>query len=289
MSVTRYLQTLCIAYEAADFYTSYGQRMASQPMQLQAYMISCKPSVPDVTAATVRKFTSRFVDRFPFPDTDVNLNVAFETLAVSLEKKAFDAAEHAEAILMALACSTLSDNSVEGLDSEDAAIQSIFRVSATPVSLSTRHSADMFRHWQTTRIPVGICEKCCYCCHKLAELLKRRAGLDCVLPGQGTHSTAVLPCIPPAGLPTDVLVELRVILLRVLHGTIETVLDTIRSAQTSPTDSTSTEAPPLHKSGDFRARRFTLTPDNSPDISPQPEESVGGPEPESGSTEDFRL
>ncbi len=282
MSVTRYLETLCIAYEAAEFYTSYGQRMASQPMQLQAYMISSKPGIPDVTAATVREFASRFVDRFSFADTTVD--AALETLAVSLEKKAFDAAEHAEAILMALACSSLSGTvSFEGLDSEDAAIPSIFRVSTTPVSLSTRHSADMFLHWQTTRIPVGVSKQCCFCCHKLAELLKRRAGLDCVLPGQGTHST-IVPWIPPAGLPPDVLVELREILLRVLHNTIENVLDTIRSAQTSPAES-STEA--LHKSDDFRARRFTLTPDNSPDIPPQPEEPVC--DLASGSTEEFRL
>ncbi|TFK78997.1 hypothetical protein K466DRAFT_668265 [Polyporus arcularius HHB13444] len=261
MSVTRYLHTLCIAYEAANFYTSYGQRMASQPMQLQAYTISCIPTVPDVTAATVCEFASRFVDRFPFPDTTVD--AAFETLVVSLEKKAFDAAEHAEAVLMSLACSSLSGTvAVEGIDSEDAAIQSIFR---------------------TTRVPVGVSEKCCFCCHKLASLLKQRAGLECVLPGQGTHST-IVPWIPPPGLSPDVLVELRVILLRVLHSTIETVLDDIRSAQPSPADPMSpTEAHPLHKSADFRARRFTLTPDNSPVIPPS------DPNPEGGSTGDFSL
>ncbi|TFK81515.1 hypothetical protein K466DRAFT_667065 [Polyporus arcularius HHB13444] len=268
MSVTRYLQTLCIAYEAADFYTSYGQRMASQRMQLQAYTISCKPSIPDVTAATVREFANRFVDRFPFPDTTVD--AALETLAASLEKKSFDAAEHPEAVLMALACSSMSGTvAVEGVDSEDVAIQFMFR---------------------TTRVPVGVSEKCCFCCHELAELLKRRAGVDCVLPGQGTHPTVIFPWIPPPGLPPEVLVELRLIFLRVLHSTIETVLDDIRSAQPSSADPMSpAEAQPLHKSDDFRARRFTLTPDNSPviNIPPQAEASVG--DLDSGFTEEFSL
>ena len=55
---------------------------------------------------------------------------------------------------------------------------------------------------------------------------------------QGTHWT-ILPWIPPRGIPLDVLVELRMTLLRALYNTVKEAVDTLLFTQTSPADSIS--------------------------------------------------
>ena len=104
-------------------------------MQLQAYVLSSKPeSIPPITAATVRGFTSRFTNHFALSLGQVtSVAAAFEKLASNVEKVPFDAVEHAEAIIMALACaSAVSDmGSALGLETESKApttVQSIFQV-----------------------------------------------------------------------------------------------------------------------------------------------------------------
>ena len=83
---------------------------------------------------------------------------------------------------------------------------------------------------------MGVVKKCCFCCHNLATLIKERVGLEFVL--QGTHST-ILPWVPPRGIPLDVLVELRMTLLRALYNTVKEAVDTLLFTQTSPADSIS--------------------------------------------------
>ncbi|KAH9930423.1 uncharacterized protein BXZ73DRAFT_101798 [Epithele typhae] len=57
-------------------------------------------------------------------------------------------------------------------------------------------------------IAMGVSQKCCYCCHLLAQLIAERQSdrVQFVLPG--TRS-AVLPWYPPDGLPIDVLKRMR--------------------------------------------------------------------------------
>ncbi|RPD56208.1 hypothetical protein L226DRAFT_538364 [Lentinus tigrinus ALCF2SS1-7] len=182
-------------------------------MQLQAYMLSSKPAIPEVTADTVRGFARKFLDHFEFPESQRNnVSSAFDQLAKKLDNTPFDAAEHAEATIMALAYANKDGTVTTDPAAKFAStLQSIF---------------------QANPVPVGISKKCCFCCHKLASLPEQRAGLKFAL--QGTHST-VFPWIPPAGLPYEVLVELRLALLRVMYDTVNTaVAEIIRSAQTSP-------------------------------------------------------
>ena len=108
--------------------------MGKRDMQLQAYVLSSKPSNPVITAATVREFADKFTDHFfPTFGPETNVAVAFEELARKLESIPFDAVEHAEAIIMALACaSAVSDmGSALGLETESkttTTVQSIFQV-----------------------------------------------------------------------------------------------------------------------------------------------------------------
>ena len=133
-SVLRYLQTLCIAFYAADFFNSYAKRMGKRDMQLQAYVLSSKPSIPAITAATVREFADKFTDHFfPTFGPETNVAVAFEELARKLESTPFDAVEHAEAIVMALACDSAGMGADSALGSQESskattAIQAIFYV-----------------------------------------------------------------------------------------------------------------------------------------------------------------
>ncbi|KAI0705288.1 hypothetical protein C8T65DRAFT_696412 [Cerioporus squamosus] len=251
-SVVRYLRTLCTPYTAAQFYVLYGRRMARHGVRLKAYTLSSnlKPSVPRIDDATVREFAHKFLKHFPFPEdySDV-LTSAFEKLAKPLENYTLDAAEHAEATLMALACSSRSDartvNAMgPGLETE-----------------STKTVQDMFKSalsaWVSRVVPVGVSKKCCFCCYKLATLLKERAGLDFVL--QGMRSVIFL-WVPPDGVPTEVLIDLRLTLVRVLYDTIAEAVNTLRSVQTSSADSVSASDPPssfppqLHLPPQLRAR-----------------------------------
>ena len=128
-SVLRYLQTLCTAFYAADFFVSYTKRMGKRDMQLQAYVLSSKPSNPVITAATVREFADKFTDHFfPTFGPETNVAVAFEELARKLESIPFDAVEHAEAIAMALACDSSRTGVDSALGSHENSIQSIFHV-----------------------------------------------------------------------------------------------------------------------------------------------------------------
>ena len=133
--VLRYLRKLCVAVDAAVFYSSYAKQLAKRDMQLQAYVLTSKPgSIPPITAAAVREFASRFTNHFSLSLGQVtSVAAAFEKLANDVEKIPFDAVEHAEAIIMALACaSAVSDvGSALGLETESKApttVQSIFQV-----------------------------------------------------------------------------------------------------------------------------------------------------------------
>ena len=131
----RYLRKLCIAVDAAVFYSSYAKQLAKHDMQLQTYVLTSKPeSIPPITAATVREFASRFTSHFSLSLGQVtSVAAAFEKLANDVEKIPFDAVEHAEAIIMALACaSAVSDmGSALGMETESKAtttVQSVFQV-----------------------------------------------------------------------------------------------------------------------------------------------------------------
>ena len=103
--VLRYLRTLCIAIDAATFYTSYAKRLAKRDLQLQAYLVSSKPSIVPITSATVREFAGKFMKHFsPSLEQVKGVAPAFEKLARSVDKASFNAVEHVEAILMAVAC-----------------------------------------------------------------------------------------------------------------------------------------------------------------------------------------
>ena len=105
--VLRYLRKLCVSVDAAVFYSSYGKQLAKGDMQFQAYVLTSMPeSIPPITAATVREFTSRFTNHFSrtLRGSQGNVTSAFECLAEKLQSTPFDAVEHAEAIVMALAC-----------------------------------------------------------------------------------------------------------------------------------------------------------------------------------------
>ncbi|RPD71382.1 hypothetical protein L226DRAFT_537955, partial [Lentinus tigrinus ALCF2SS1-7] len=182
-------------------------------MQLQAYTLSSKPTIPEVTADTVRGFAHKFLDHFAFPEPQrTNISSTFDKLVKKLDRTPFHAAEHAEATIMGLAYANRDGTATTDPAAKSAStLQSIF---------------------QANPVPVGVTKKCCFCCHKLASLLKEHAGLDTVLPD--THST-ILPWIPPAGIPSEVLVELRLALLRVMYDTVNTAVAQInRSGQTSP-------------------------------------------------------
>ena len=104
-------------------------------MQFQAYVLTSMPeSIPPITAATVREFTSRFTNHFSLSLGQVaTVAAAFEKLANDVEKVPFNAVEHAEAIIMTLACaSAVSDmGSALGMETESKAtttVQSIFQV-----------------------------------------------------------------------------------------------------------------------------------------------------------------
>ena len=131
----RYLRKLCVAVDAAVFYSSYGTQLAKGDMQLQAYALTSKPeSIPPITAATVREFASRFTNHFSLSLGQVaSVAAAFEKLANDAETIPFEAVEHAEAIIMALACaSAVSDTgSALGLKTESKApttVESVFQV-----------------------------------------------------------------------------------------------------------------------------------------------------------------
>ena len=242
----RYLRKLCVAVDAAVFYSSYGKQLAKRDMQLQAYVLTSKPgSIPPITAAAVREFASRFTNHFSLSLGQVtSVAAAFEKLANDVEKIPFYAVEHAEAIIMALGCApAVSDTaSVWGLQASNEAtttIQSVFQVRVW-FDCQRRYLTVISQHFQAAQVPVGVVKKCCFCCHTLATLLKEHAGLDFVL--QDTHST-IFPWVPPRGLPLDVLQKLRLTLLRVLYDTVKKTVDsTIRPTQTSPADSVSTES-----------------------------------------------
>ncbi|KAI0756211.1 hypothetical protein C8Q80DRAFT_1264298 [Daedaleopsis nitida] len=228
-SMLRYLRTLCIAVDAAKFYTSYADRFHDRDIGLRAYILPSKPSIPPpITSTTVRDFAGKFMSHFsPSLPSETNVTAAFEKLAMEVEKQKYvNAAEHAEAIIMALACNPAGSGVVKALglkrESEAATdIQSIFDISRRP----------------NGEVPVGVSKKCCFCCHKLATLLKQHADRSFVL--QGTNSM-IFPWIPPKGIPLDVLTELRLTLLRVLYDTVEQTVHTLsRSVQMSPAETLS--------------------------------------------------
>ena len=133
--VLRYLRKLCVAVDAAVFYSSYAKQLAKRDMQFQAYVLTSKPeSIPPIPAAIVREFASRFTNHFSLSLGQVrSVAAAFEKLANDVEKKPFAVVEHAEAIIMALACaSAVSDmGSALGLETESKApttVESIFQV-----------------------------------------------------------------------------------------------------------------------------------------------------------------
>ena len=102
----RYLHTLCIPFHAADFFKTYAKHMGKRDLHLEAYVFSSKPSSSPITAATVREFADRFTNHFSrtLRGSQGNVTSAFECLAEKLQSTPFDAVEHAEAIVMALAC-----------------------------------------------------------------------------------------------------------------------------------------------------------------------------------------
>ena len=130
----RYLHTLCIPFHAADFFKTYAKRMGKRDLHLEAYVLSPKPSSSPIEAATVREFADKFTNHFSqMFGSQANVASAFERLAEKLDSIPFDAVEHAEAIVMALACDSAGSDvgSALGLEMTSKAtttVKSIFEV-----------------------------------------------------------------------------------------------------------------------------------------------------------------
>ncbi|TBU52490.1 hypothetical protein BD310DRAFT_1043038 [Dichomitus squalens] len=212
--VIRYLKTLAIPFAAASFLVHYCHKLSPLSLHLEAFVVYASSSTPAVTQGHIREFKYGFLQHFMFPD-EVKEEI---DRALSSLKFHYNGSLHAEAIIMALACSVHNGVRAEGAELQQQ--QSYL----TPV-------------FEVPSIPIGVSKKCCFCCDLLAHLLMRsQSGGRLSFLLQGTHST-IFPWIPPDGIPFEVLKEMRIQLLKIFHSSITTYVKSVPSLQTSPAQS----------------------------------------------------
>ncbi|KAI0372409.1 hypothetical protein BV20DRAFT_1119829 [Pilatotrama ljubarskyi] len=219
----RYLQTLTAWHSAARAFCRL--RIPSQP--LVVYQLKSRPSLP-INQEHIQQFVEDYLtaveDYFGGREGTAYKN------ANALLKKAFYQKDgrqlnpvfkipplHAEAALMALACSRLHPSEAPQVNSLEN-VDTIFT---------------------SAQVVIGVSKKCCRCCSLFAQHMANNSQegqeLQFVLPG--THSI-IYPWLPPAfGVPDHVLVSMRGVLFATFHRVAVEHITGLTSTQSSPTSS----------------------------------------------------
>ncbi|KAI0793623.1 hypothetical protein C8Q74DRAFT_1365223 [Fomes fomentarius] len=207
--ILRHLGALTIPLRAAN--TIVLSCLNAPVTSLQAYQVVVPPNREAViTPEYFKSFTTQFAKLLGGVDAEV-VKKTLASLGHIIAK--IDASVHAEAALMSLV-SANHDVQVNG----------------TPMSIATLLPAEP--------IPVAVSKRCCYCCSKLAELLKSGSGdaAESRFVFSGTHGT-IFPWSPPYGLPRKVLQTMREDLLDIFYNTFISSGVRPQSTQTSPAQS----------------------------------------------------
>ena len=99
--VIRYLKTLAIPLAAAKFLVHYCHKLSPLSSSLEAFMVYATSSTPTITQGHIQEFKDRFLQHFLFSDEEKKVI----DQALSSLKFHYNGSLHAEAIIMALACS----------------------------------------------------------------------------------------------------------------------------------------------------------------------------------------
>ena len=99
--VIRYLKTLAIPFAAANSLVHYCHKLSPLSSSLEAFMVYATSSTPAITQGHIWEFKDRFLRHFLFSDEEKEVI----DQALSSLKFHYNGSLHAEAIIMALACS----------------------------------------------------------------------------------------------------------------------------------------------------------------------------------------
>ena len=99
--VIRYLRTLAIPFAAANSLVHYCHKLSPLSSRLEAFIVYAMSVTPAITQGHIQEFKDRFLRHFLFSDEEKKeIDQALSSL-----KFHYNGSLHAEAIIMALACS----------------------------------------------------------------------------------------------------------------------------------------------------------------------------------------